>query len=442
MKRPSGSVELAAFLASAVVLGLFYGYAARALGWFPDALLDRAGGQLRTQLSRIPLFSDPPFVWPRVYDRSGARVFDRSAMESGLTLLETHARGPSGWRPALELIDADGEVLHRWRVDPRRLFPTSRRPDESLKHQHVHGSYLFPDGDVLLTIEYVGTARLGPCGDVRWRLSGTHHSISRADDGTFWVARRKESRNADSVEAGAFPGLPENVYDSRLTRVSADGEVRRELSVLRLLYSNDMEQHIFQRRSTSESGREVLHLNDVERLDGEMADAFPEFDAGDLVVSLRDTHLVLVVDPASERIKWARSGPWIRQHDPDFLAEGWIGVFDNNVNGSGRGSILGGSRIVAVQPHTDSTEVWLEGRDLGSFYTRVGGKWQRLDNGNLLLTEALAGRVLEVAPDGELVWEWVSPPYSRSKVPGVWNGTRYDLTRENAESWPCSPTSQ
>jgi len=36
------------------------------------------------------------------------------------------------------------------------------------------------------------------------------------------------------------------------------------------------------------------------------------------------------------------------------------------------------------------------------------GKHQRLDNGNLLLTEAARGRALEVDSEGRLVWEYVN----------------------------------
>ena len=34
------------------------------------------------------------------------------------------------------------------------------------------------------------------------------------------------------------------------------------------------------------------------------------------------------------------------------------------------------------------------------------GKHQWLSNGNLLVIESIKGRALEVAPDGEIVWEY------------------------------------
>ena len=137
-------------------------------------------------------------------------------------------------------------------------------------------------------------------------------------------------------------------------------------------------------------------------------------------------------------MKWHASAPFILQHDPDFLGDGWIGVFDNNRDFTPRGTMLGGSRIVALQPHTDSMEVLFPTSRSEPFYTGVMGKWQLLENGNLLLTEATAGRIVEVAPTGSTVWEWIAPPYDDAMVPHVSEGTRYDVTTEGVASWTCS----
>lgn len=126
------------------------------------------------------------------------------------------------------------------------------------------------------------------------------------------------------------------------------------------------------------------------------------------------------------------------QHDPDWMAGGWIGVFDNNWDGTQRGSMLGGSRIVAVQPHTDSVNVLFPTPESDPFYTAHRGKWQQLPNGNLLLAESDEGRVVEVGPDGRTLWEWSAEPYGGSRVPSVTRAERVHLTRDEVASWPCS----
>ena len=111
---------------------------------------------------------------------------------------------------------------------------------------------------------------------------------------------------------------------------------------------------------------------------------------------MRNVYLDLVLDPETLEVRWHAADPFIHQHDPDFIGEGWTGLFDNNQDETERGSMLGGRRIVAMQPHTDSIEVLFQASGAEPFYTPAMGKWQRLENGNLLLTESQAGRVVEV----------------------------------------------
>jgi len=50
-----------------------------------------------------------------------------------------------------------------------------------------------------------------------------------------------------------------------------------------------------------------------------------------------------------------------------------------------------------------------EGEDLSRFYSRYKSAVQRLPNGNTLITESNCGRLFEVTPDCEIVWEYISP---------------------------------
>jgi hypothetical protein len=302
-----------------------------------------------------------------------------------------------------------------------------------------------PNGDVLVNIEYVGTVRLDACGRVQWRLvEGNHHSIARAEDGTFWISGMSSApRTSSDRFPDGFPGLDEPVWLDQLLHVSADGELLDKINVLDILYANGLERYLA-KAYQSEAGtagpdtKDLTHLNDVEPLGASMADEYPLFDAGDLLVSLRKIDLVFVVDPASGTVKWHRSDPFIQQHDPDFIGDGWIGVFDNNEDFTARGRMLGGSRIVTVQPHTDSMRVRFPTAQSDPFYTDTMGKWQQLDNGNLLLTKSQAGRAVEVTPEGETVWEVVRRPYTESRVPKISKATRYDLTPNDVAAWPCS----
>lgn len=428
----SSSVAKAWFVLSVAVLGVAYGLAANEWGWFPSSLARKAWKQGRVVLP----VSDPPFLNERVYDREGARVLQASEMQSGLTLVTSAWKAPDGWDVGLQLIGRNGEVVHEWLVDRMELFPEGLGYRKDPWQADIQGTYLFPNGDVLLNLVYVGMVRLSACGEVRWKLAeGTHHSIARADDGTFWVPGVSQGRRGRSERyPKGFPGLANDLWLDRILQVSPNGTLLRDVNVLDVLYENGLE-YLFFKYATLHG--DVTHLNDVEPLPSSMAETYPLFEAGDLLVSLRYLNLVFVVDPASWEVKWYTTGPFIAQHDPDFIGGGWIGVFDNNRDFN-RGTVLGGSRIVAIRPHTGAVEVRFPTRRSTPFYTRLRGKWQQLPNGNMLLTETQAGRAVEVGSEGQTVWEWVHEPYKISQVPAVTKAHRYDLTSSEVASWPCS----
>ena len=46
-----------------------------------------------------------------------------------------------------------------------------------------------------------------------------------------------------------------------------------------------------------------------------------------------------------------------------------------------------------------------------TFYTHVMGGVERLSNGNTLIVESVNGRIFEVTPDCELVWDYINPDF-------------------------------
>jgi hypothetical protein len=442
----ASAIEKALFVFSVALLAFLLGFLVRWHGWFPNALLERASQQATVLVETWS--DDPAALNDRVYDRVGVRMSQPERVQPGFTLLTSAWPSDDGWTTGLRLIDSTGAVVHHWRVDKNALFPDSidRRGNPALKT--LHGTYLFPNGDVLVNVEYVGTARLDACGEMRWRLpEGTHHSIARAEDGSFWIPGMSRTPQTGSERhPDGFPGIDGLVWLDQLLRVSERGEAIDRINVLDLLYANGLERNIFKAYKPHRLpgvgkgvGKDVTHLNDIEPLSASMADEYPLFEAGDLLVSLRYLNLVFVVDPRTETVKWHTTSDLIQQHDPDFIGGGWVGIFDNNRDYSRRGTTLGGSRIVAVQPHTGSTEVRFPTAQSEPLYTGARGKWQQLPNGNMLLTESMAGRVVEVTPDGRTAWEWVQESYNGTQVPVVTKGTRYDLRKSEVAKWPCSP---
>lgn len=435
----TGPVERAVFVLSVAVLAFLYGIATEAFGWPPSGFLTRAWRQFRTVAGLLAPDERYGFLVPRVYDRAGARAPLPEAIHPGLTLVASY-REAFDWKPALALIDAAGRAVHAWRVDPAALFPESadRAAGETVDRarRHVHGFHLAPDGEVTFNLEYLGTVRMDACGNVLWRLPrGGHHSVVEADDGSLWIPG---SERVDEGEGRArrdrFPGFEDFAWEDRILHVSAAGEVLGEIGLFDVLASDPLRRFA---AGTHRGDPDLSHLNDVEPLPEALATEYPAFEAGDLLVSLHDLHLVAVLDPRSGAVKASWAGPFVGQHDPDWLGDGWIGVFDNRSDRTPRGTMLGGSRVVAVRPGDDATRVLFPGAGSEPLYTAYMGEWQRLDNGNMLLVESVAGRVVEVTPDGRTAWEWIVEPYDEEFVPWVTGAERVPITAEDVAGWTC-----
>lgn len=376
-------------------------------------------------------FENPDRLVPAVHEFAGARTHPPDRVAPGLTLITSYFP-ETDWIAGAQLIDADGTILHQWQVDNDALFP-----GKFVQQNYIHGAHLFDNGDLMFNLEFVGLARISACGDAVWTFDDirTHHSIAPAEDGTFWVSgHRTHLRENEPDHFADNPFVQSPAGDDLMLNFSADGELLREISITEVFSRNNLGGLVL--RGKKQSG-DIYHMNDVEPLFSDMAAEYPEFEAGDLVVSLRDLHTVLVVDPDDLRVKWIQTGETSYQHDADFIGGGRIGVFDNNLDFTDRGTAMGGTRIMVFDTVAGTSELAFPQPGAEPIYTEWSGKWQLLDNGNLLITEARAGRAIEVTPNGETVWEWVNARFDESRTAEVMEASRYDLSPDQVAAWTC-----
>lgn len=415
---------------------------------FPYELVSAPLGQLAALLHK----RRPTHWFPARFPTAGVTASEPEKIAPGLTLITTFWPGKDGaWKPGARLIDATGKVVHEWVTDPMKLWPEQPYQDPFVKRDeetYIHGTYLFPNGDLLFNLDYIGLQRVDACGKIVWQLKHrTHHAISADEDGTFWTL------GVVPFEPGAqqtvYPGLKglSPYVDESVLHVTADGKILSETSILRSLFDSGYGELITLHRGAlleehddAAPGSAIVftHANDVEPLSSALAPRFPMFAAGDLVVSLRKPSTVFVMDRAGH-IKWLTDKHTVKQHDPDFEPDGTITIYDNHADGteSGQGSLLG-TRIVALDPANDHLTVRYPLHPGDRLYSAACGKHQLLPNGNRLITEARAGRALEVDPTGSMVWQWVHTPHDH-QVTEVLEATRYPYDAATVAKWSCAP---
>jgi len=226
-----------------------------------------------------------------------------------------------------------------------------------------------------------------------------HHSLFEAEDGTIWASA--ETYVAEGQTGHPQIAAPYHAWTAQ--QISPDGDILQTIDVTQVIAENDLSGLLHLASISNENTTvrgDTLHLNDVEVFPSSATSTL--FSPGDVMLSLRNINTILVIDQATRAVKWRATGDFLRQHDPDFLPDGRILLFDNNNLSQGFGD--GSSRIIVIDPVSGSKQVVFEGSDAVPFYTAIMGKQQALANGNLMVTSSLQGRAMEVSPAGQPVW--------------------------------------
>jgi hypothetical protein len=342
-------------------------------------------------------------VWQRSrYGERGVRRHVSERAFDGLTLY-TSSHAPQAY-----LIDMAGQVVHTWSLPFSRVWedpPHIARPrgDEFVFWRKA---WLYPNGDLLVV--YVaqgdtpwgyGLVKLNRDSELLWaHPARIHHDVTVAPDGKIYTLSHEVLLQPlpDLQRIGIEPPY----LDDSIEVLSSNGELLKKVSIGRALARSKFA-NLFKRLKAWQ----LLHTNTVKWVDEDTAARFPFLKAGNVLVSARDLDALLAVDLEREEVTWALTGGWKGQHDPDLLDNGHILLFDN-WGGFGPG---GRSRVLEIDPMNGALTWSYEGTPEGPFDSWQRGAQQRLPNGNTLVTESVAGRLLEITAGGEIVWEFVNP---------------------------------
>lgn len=280
------------------------------------------------------------------------------------------------------------ELVSDWSLVEQDAMATT-----SDERKVVHGIDILPDGSVIYAFNGGNSlTRKNSCDAMIWATKAkVHHAVSwNPDTRTIWSPWGVDD-DEGLAEFSATDGSLKRVILAKAI-IAADATID-PLGISRTAKS-------FRGKNTRSFDDpfypDPFHFNDIEPLTSELADAFPRFDAGDLLVSARSVNLVFVLDPDTSKIKWWRNGATIRQHDADWLQDGRISVYNNRMS---RGS----SSIIALDPDTMRKDVLVDGAR-HDFYSRIRGKQQMLPGGTVLVTSTEQGQAFAVDASGKEVF--------------------------------------
>lgn len=170
------------------------------------------------------------------------------------------------------------------------------------------------------------------------------------------------------------------------------------------------------------------------------------FHPDNIIFDSREANFMCIISKETGKVVWKlgpdfqskeerRIGQIIGPHHTHMIPQGLPGegnilIFDNggwsgygvpsNIAPNGtKVNVMDRSRVLEINPVTKKLVWELRGSDMMSyggpgvndyrFYSPLTSDACRLPNGNTFITEGVGGRLFEVTPEKEVVWEWISP---------------------------------
>ena len=151
-----------------------------------------------------------------------------------------------------------------------------------------------------------------------------HHAINSDSEGNIYsCGRRFNSERYDFLPNYEFYGSV--LQDDKIFKLDKDsGKILFEKSIINILIENGYFDLLI---DDGEFSFDPIHLNDitVAQSDSEC------WNKDDLLISSRTENIIFLYRPTTNQIIWLKKGPWLNQHDPDFLDGCFVSVFGNDV---------------------------------------------------------------------------------------------------------------
>jgi len=342
------------------------------------------------------------------------QLLQPSLVQSGITteITDLEPKSPSA-NPRFLVFDNSGRILNEWSDPlPNWAFAELVKP---LSAGHIL-AMIYDRQKVNNRPKEKMLVELDWNGNVVWQFDPRpmqrhlHHDFQRLANGNTVVITQQ------TVTAPAINANP--IFDEVLMEVDPNGRVVWEWSTEQHAGQLGLPKESWQYLATfpGSTPKAVFHMNSVQSLPPNRWEKLDRrFRAGNLLVSLRETNLLFLIDRRTGNVVWDFQGA-IGQHHARMLPEsfpnaGNITLFDNGGISVVPFATRYYSKVLEIDPMTKQV-IWsyqcrtpVAGGCAAKFFTNTMGCAQRLRNGNTLITESITGNVFEITPAGQIVWQ-------------------------------------
>jgi hypothetical protein len=306
---------------------------------------------------------------------------------------------------------ADQKSLYEWAPDFAKLAEHDQikhLDDEGImKLNYIMRHPLLTDDGGIVFHKTSPQFRINACSEVEMVVDDIfHHSTEIDADGNYWSPSVMYS---SSFKKGVL-----NHKDDAIAQISPEGKVLFKKSVAEILYENGY-------RGLLAAGfdEDPIHLNDIQPA---LTDSH-YWKKNDLLISMRHMSTIMLYRPSTNKVIWLKTGPWMNQHDVNFVGDHELSVFGNNIITdvgvlkviSGNG-IRVGAENVFMDGHNNVYRYNFQTDKVVAPYNEVmksmgvstgsEGRGTILENGDVFVEEQNNGRILRMSPEG-VKWEFV-----------------------------------
>jgi len=244
-----------------------------------------------------------------VEDRFALNTHFGTSRKLGVVALFEEGKDGKG-TVTLEDIES-GEILEKWSGIPRKAQGIS----------FFDGTLIVSEGFGLRDTSR-SLSKRDKDGKIIWEIDNlnSHHELAVNKEGLIYTPILS---SAPVIVDSLYKGRPK-FRDDGFAIISADGHVLQKYSLTQILLDNGFKALLF---GVGPLEWDRIHLNAVKPAE-ESSDFWEK---GDLLLSLRHLSMIMLYRPSTNKVIWYQVGPWLNQHDPDFLSDHQISVFGNDV---------------------------------------------------------------------------------------------------------------
>lgn len=209
-------------------------------------------------------------------------------------------------------------VIHTW-IPPiaaiHKASPNFVAEYNLKKNYRMQHPLLLHNGDLVFSSGEGPLVKIDKCSNLIWANNRHfHHSI--------------EIYNEDLIISPLVIkdnfGKEYPILNHGFALVNLDnGNIENEFSIMKILEDNKKIGLLY---GVGEFEYDRIHLNDAEVI--KESDKFVK--SGDIMLSSKHLSTVLLYRPKTNNIIWLKTGPWLNQHDIDYLGDGKFSIFGND----------------------------------------------------------------------------------------------------------------